>query len=130
MRLEVVGRRAFYQPTGSVSVEQVTQLVASAIAECRARDVGELVANICGLTGYVLGMSDRMFAVQTWAEAAAGRVILALVMPAEAIHPSKFGVLVARRASMVAAVFTTEPDAVAWLDGQPKTQDRGPRTPD
>jgi hypothetical protein len=113
---DVVGGRAFCRPTGSVSVDEAISMVGVAIGECRARRVAQLVANISGLTGYVLTMSDRLLAVESWAEAAGGRVKLALVMQEAAIHSSRFGVLVARRRGMTAEVFTTEADAVAWLD--------------
>jgi hypothetical protein len=116
VRFDVVGGRAFYRPTGSVSVDDAIRMVGIAIGECRTRGVAQLVADISGLTGYVLTMSDRLLAIESWAEAAAGRVQLALVMQEATIHASKFGVLVARRRGMTADVFTAEPDAVAWLD--------------
>ena len=91
-------------------------MVSLAIGECRTKGVGELVANISGLKGYVLTMSDRLLAIESWAEAAGGRLKLALVMPEQAIHPSRFGVLVAKRRGMIADVFASEVDAVAWLE--------------
>jgi hypothetical protein len=116
--LDVVEGRAFYRPTGSVSADDAIRMVSDAIRKCRAQGVAQLVANTSGLTGYVLTMSDRLLAVESWAEASAGCVTLALVMQEAAIHPSRFGVLVARRRGMTAEVFTSEPEAVAWLDAR------------
>ena len=55
------------------------------------------------------------FAVQ-WAGAAEAGICVAVVARPEMIDPHKFGVTVARNRGLIADVFTSEADALAWLE--------------
>jgi hypothetical protein len=49
-------------------------------------------------------------------------VQLSLVVRPEMIDPEKFGITVARNAGMNADVFPAEPEALAWLLGDSRTE--------
>jgi hypothetical protein len=62
---------------------------------------------------------QRFLAAVGWAESAGGRLRLSMVARAEMIDPAKFGVTVAANRGLVSNVFTTEAEALAWLDATP-----------
>lgn len=61
---------------------------------------------------------DRHLLVVKWAHAVHGKIRMAIVAPEELIDQKKFGVLVGANRGLVADVFTTEEEAVAWLEGK------------
>ena len=58
---------------------------------------------------------DRLRMVRQWAEAAGGRVRIAVVAPPEFIDPERFGVVAAGKFGLAGQVFDGEAEAVAWL---------------
>jgi hypothetical protein len=58
---------------------------------------------------------ERLQMVRTWAEAADGRLRIAMVAPAALIDPERFGVVAAGNFGLSAQVFVHEEDALAWL---------------
>lgn len=107
---------ATFRPQGVMSFPQAEQLVAEEIA--RVRDAGgrELMVVTTGVSGFAppdLATRHRM--VRGWAEAAAGRVNLVLVVPPEFIDEGKFGVVAGRNFGLFGEVFTDEADAAEWL---------------
>ena len=64
-------------------------------------------------------LTDRLAMVREWADAAQGRVCLAVVARPELIDAERFGVVVAAGLGLVANVFTREDEALAWLGQQP-----------
>src|SRR5262249_14585165 len=119
---EIVGRRAFYRPVGTVSGADAVTMVAGAIAYARERGASELLANVCGLAGFAApNLTELYFLAQRYAVATAGRIRVALVDRAERIHPRKFGVTVAVNRGAVLDVFATDAEALTWLDGRTGT---------
>ncbi len=113
----LVEGRGLYRPAGSVSFDKAVALVRAAIAAARENQVRGLLVNTTGLTGFSApDLFERFLAAVAWAEESRGGVHLAMVARAEMIHPQKFGVLVAANRGLVSNIFTTEDEALAWLD--------------
>jgi hypothetical protein len=112
---EGIGR---FCPSGEYSLVDAEAMIADAIATCRDRGITRLLVNATRMTGiHVPTMVERFLIAEEWAQASKGAVVLALVMPAEYIHPRKFGVAVAADRGLVSDVFTSEPEALGWLSG-------------
>lgn len=58
---------------------------------------------------------DRYDFVRKWARVAGGAVRVAMVARPEMIDPRKFGVTVAANHGLIADVFESEDEALAWL---------------
>jgi hypothetical protein len=113
---EVVGDHAEFRPSGQVSLDQMAQLVASAIVFARKQHVRKLLAVTSGLTGFRSPNTfDRYRFVHKWAKASEYVVLVALVALPEMIDPQKFGVVVARNMGFMADIFASEAEALAWL---------------
>jgi hypothetical protein len=103
-------------PIGQFSLVEAEAIVADAIAACRDRGITRLLVNANRMTGiHVPTMVERFLIAEEWAQASQGAVVLALVIPAEYIHPRKFGVAVAADRGLVSDVFTSESEALGWL---------------
>ena len=115
----MTGTRAFYRPIGTASLSQAVDTVASALAFAREKGASEVLVSVADLSGFdPPNTAERYFLAEKWAAAAGGRLRVALVIGAEMIDPHKFGVTVATTRGMVADVFTTEAEALSWLDGK------------
>jgi hypothetical protein len=118
-RFEVQGSRACYRPAASVALGEAVELIDRAIAFARDQGLDESLVDITGLTGFdPPTLAERYSLIQQWAETAAGRLRLAMVARPEMVDPQKFGVTVAANRGLVADVFTSEPEAEAWLDAR------------
>ena len=118
-RFEMTGRRAFYRPAGAMSLSQAGEMVSTALAHARDKGATELVANLSAVTGFSSPTTlERYRLVTAWVATAGGRLRLAVVARAEMIDPHKFGVTVAANRGLTADIFTTEAEALAWLDGE------------
>lgn len=60
-------------------------------------------------------LAGRLHMVRQWAEAADGRLRIAMVAPASFIDPERFGVVAAANFGLVVQVFVEPADAIAWL---------------
>lgn len=113
------GSRACYRPAASVALGEAVELIDRAIAFARDQGLDESLVDITGLTGFdPPTLAERYSLIQQWAETAAGRLRLAMVARPEMVDPQKFGVTVAANRGLVADVFTSEPEAEAWLDAR------------
>lgn len=113
------GSRACHRPAASVTLGEAVELIDRAIAFARDQGLDELLVDITGLTGFdPPTLAERYSLIQQWAETAAGRLRLAMVARPEMVDPQKFGVTVAANRGLVADVFTSEPEAEAWLDAR------------
>jgi hypothetical protein len=121
----IVGEGAEYRPGGPVAVAQAVRLITSAIAWAREQGVGKLLVVVPPLTpAEPPSLGARYFFVREWADAARGKVTLALVVPVELIDPKRFGVTVARNSGFRANIFATEREARAWLAEQAASESR------
>ena len=118
--LERIDDFGVFRPMGSCTFQQAVQLIASAITSAREQGLDKLLLVITGLTGFnPPSLSERHEMVRGWAEAAQGRLKLAMVTPPELIDPERFGVIAAANFGLRSYVCTSESDAIAWLHEVP-----------
>lgn len=116
---ELAGEYAVFRPSGEVTLHQVAEMIASALTLAREHRVSKLLVDTTGLTGFQSpGVIDRFYLIREWAKAADGVVRMALVASPRFIDLEKFGVTVARNIGFYADVFTSEEEALKWLNGQ------------
>jgi len=114
--LEVRNGIRTYRPRGTYSLVDAVDLVSAAIAYCRDQGANLLLVDVTGLNGLSIPtLVDRFLMVEDWAQQAKGTVVVAMVAPAEYIHPRKFGVRVALHFGLVCDVYTSEEEASKWL---------------
>jgi hypothetical protein len=117
-KLVIENGRGFYRPAGPVSFAQGVAQIRAAIAEACARGGRDLLVDTTQLTGFDLPTDEeRIAAVTGWADAARGRLHLAIVARPEVIHPERIGVSVGINRQLFNNIFTTEAGAIAFLDG-------------
>jgi hypothetical protein len=105
-----------FRPEDALTFAQAEQAVVEALARTCERGGRELMVVATHLTGLPspdLAVRHRM--VRRWAEAAQGRIALALVVPPHLIDAEKFGVVAGRNFGLRGEVFTEEADAAEWL---------------
>jgi hypothetical protein len=114
--LEVMEGICQFRPRGESSLVEAVELINRAIAYCRDQRIAKLLVNGTALVGVSIpSLLDRFLMVEEWAQKASGMVIVVLVIPAEYIHPQKFGVRVAADFGLMSDVYTSEADALEWL---------------
>ena len=114
---EILGDYVVFRPTGKVSLERAVEMVTDAIVFAREHRIRKLLVNTENLTGFEPpSLTARYFFVHDWARAARD-VRVALVTIPERIDPQKFGITVAANCGVIAEVFTSEEDALKWLEG-------------
>jgi hypothetical protein len=114
--LEIKNGICEFRPRGESTLVEVVTLIASVIANCRERNIGKLLVDTTGLRGVPMPtLVDRFLLAEEWAAAAGGRVIAALIIHPEFIHPKKFGVQVAADLGLEINVFPSEDEAFVWL---------------
>ena len=117
-QFEILENYAVFRPTGKVSLERAVEMVTDAIVFAREHRIRKLLVNTSNLTGYETpDVATRYFFVHDLARAAARSVRVALVTRPERIDPQKFGITVAANCGVIAEVFTSEEDALKWLEG-------------
>lgn len=113
---ELAGDYAAFRPTGQMSLAEIVEAVAAAIAMARERDIRKLLVDASRASGFGYpSLGSRYFAVHDWAEASGGVVRIAVVLPSGIADPEKFGVTVAGNAGLIGDVFSSEDEALAWL---------------
>jgi hypothetical protein len=101
---------------GVVTFRQAQRLLTEAIARARAAGRSSLLADLREVEGFTApSLVERHRMVREWAQAAEGRVRLALVVRPEFIHSERFGVVAARNFGLQGDVFTSADEARAWL---------------
>jgi hypothetical protein len=114
--LEKMNGFAVFRPSGTMTFPQAVQAVAEAIAQARDEGVDKLLLVGTGVSGIESpSVAERHQMAREWADVAQGRVAIALVVHPALIDPEKFGVLAARNFGLIADVFVSEADAIAWL---------------
>jgi len=113
---EVTDEYAVFRPVGEVTLEEAMGMIEAAILTARDRRISKLLVITNSWNGMrITNTIERYFYVAHWAEKAAGTLRIAVVAKSEFIDPEKFGVTVARNRGLVANVFASETEAVAWL---------------
>src|SRR6478609_11972121 len=112
----IVDDHAEFRPTGQVSIDEMVDLVAIAIAYARDQQLRKLLVVTSGLTGFESpSLAARYYFIQKWASVANGMVLMAMVAQPEMIEPQKFGVTVAANRGLRSDIFASEEEALAWL---------------
>ena len=116
---ETIGTRGFYRPVAQVSFETAVDMSAEALRAARSLHLFDFVLNTTGLTGFA---SPDVFARYLMAtkvvESAGISLRVAFVARPELIDPQRIGILMLQNRGMSSEVFTSEPDALRWLDAR------------
>jgi hypothetical protein len=116
IRLELKEGYALFRASGQVTLEEGVEIVDSAIALARDRQIGKLVADVAGFSGFAPpNLAERYFFIRRWADTSRGLVSVVVITQPEMIDPEKFGVKVAANLGFKCEVFPTEAEAVAWI---------------
>jgi hypothetical protein len=114
---EILKDYVVFRPSGKVTLERAVEMVTDAIVFAREHCIRKLLVNTSNLTGFEPpSLTARYFFVHDWARAARD-VRVAFVTRPERIDPQKFGITVAVNLGSIAEVFTSEEDALKWLEG-------------
>jgi hypothetical protein len=114
--LELTAAYARYRPVGHSTLVEIVGLIASVILHCRENGIERLLIDVTKMEGVAIpSLVDRFLMVEEWAQAAAGKVAIAMVVRPEYMHPTKFGVQVANDMGMTVDTHHTEAQAVHWL---------------
>jgi hypothetical protein len=125
---EQFGTRGFYRPSAQVSFEQAVDMVADSIRTARQLGLVDLLVNTSGLTGFTPPSVFARYSMATkWAQSAGAALRVALVARPELIDPQKIGVLMLQNRGAAGDVFTTEADALEWLNAGLGPGQRTPR---
>ena len=123
---ELLGERGLLRPVGMISFDEAVELVSAAITAARQSQARDLLINSTALAGFPSPDTfQRFFAATEWALRGSGLVRVAIVARAEFIDPQKFGVTVALNRGLACDVFTSEAEAIAWLDAMRSAEQRG-----
>ncbi len=105
-----------YRPVKVVTFQEAVALGCDAIALAREQQIKRLLIDTTGLTGFASPKTlDRYQMAEQFARAGQSSVKVAIVARFELIDRDKFGVTVARNRGLMANVFPTEAEALAWL---------------
>jgi hypothetical protein len=117
-RFEMHGDIAILRLHGDAPFSAAMQSVTAAITSARRQGIGKLMIVTLELsTMKAPSIATRHVLAREWALAAGATMRAAIVAKAEMIDPQKLGVIVARNFGATANAFTTEQDAIAWLNG-------------
>ena len=115
----VVKDYAAYRPAGKVALPEGIEMVREAIAFAREQQISRLLINTTQLTGYgVLGTLERFQIAEAWAKEASSAIIVAVVARGDQIDSGHFGLTVARNRGLHGEVFSSETEALVWLQMQ------------
>jgi hypothetical protein len=96
-------------------LERAVELVTDAIRQAVAQGHPHLLVDTAMLAFAPPSLVARHRIVRRWADAANGRLRLAVVVRPDCIDPEHFGVVAAANFGLTGQVFDREPDALAWL---------------
>lgn len=111
---------ASFRPHGESTLVEVVDRIAEVISYCRDHDIGKLLVHTSALDGIPIPtLVERFLMAEEWAISARGKLIVAMVVPFEYIHPNKFGAKVAADFGLTLDVFSAEAEALRWLASVP-----------
>jgi len=110
---------AVFRVAGHATAEAAASMfpnIVAAIAAAREHKIQNLLVDISGMTELsVPNVATRYFAVREWADASRGMVRVALLAQAHMLDPEKFSAVVASNLGFRYDTFSSEAEAVAWL---------------
>ena len=95
--------------------EDAVDLVTGVLRRARAEGFPHLVIDVRDAAFPPPTLAQRLDMVRQWAEAADGRLRVAMVAPPRFMDPERFGVVAAGNFGLSGQVFLLEHDALAWL---------------
>lgn len=114
---EQIGTRGFYRPVARATLEKCFEMMAMATLEARRRGLKDLLVNTTGFTGYEIPTVFDRYDWATRLAADAGSALrVATVVRSDVFDPQKIGAVMAQNRGAFADIFTSEADALAWLD--------------
>jgi len=102
-------------PSSQRVFERVVDLVAQVIRQAVAQGQPHLLLDVREAAFDAPTLVDRLHMARQWAEAADGRLRIAVVARPEFIDPERFGVVAAGNFGLAGQVFEQEEEAIAWL---------------
>ena len=115
---KIVEDHAVFRPSGRVSLKEAVALITAAIRLTQQSKLEKLLVVTLGWIDLPSpSVAERYAFAKEWAEAAQSRTQIAVVARPELIDHEKFGVTVARNRGLIADVFTSEEEALTWLQG-------------
>jgi hypothetical protein len=99
-------------------LDQTVELVVAAIRHALTQGQPHLLVDAAAVVFAPPSLAVRHRIVRQWAEAANGRLRLAVVVRPDCIDPEHFGVVAAANFGLAGQVFDQEPDALAWLHAE------------
>lgn len=99
-------------------LERTVELVGGAIRQTLEQGQPHLLVDASTVRFAPPSLSARHRIVRQWAEAANGRLRLAVVVRPDCIDPEHFGVVAAGNFGLAGHVFEREADALAWLHAE------------
>ena len=96
-------------------VQRAAALVSDAIRRTVAQGHPHLLVDAGDVSFDPPSLAVRLSMVRAWAEAADGRLRIAVVVRPDCIDPDRFGVVAAGNFGLAGQVFDREADAIAWL---------------
>ena len=116
--VERIGQRAFYRPVLEAGFEEALGLFATAIEWARDQKCTDMLVSACGISGIEsLTTFMRYELAVRWAQSA-GALRVALVVPENLMDPQKFAMLMAHNRGVNGDVFTSEAEALKWLNAR------------
>lgn len=114
---ELADGYATYRPVGGVPLQQAIDWISRVITFSVEQKIPKLLVDSTQLTGLTPPLTwDRFRMAERFAHAARGAYIkVVLIALPEMLDPQRIGVTVARNRGLFANVFTSEPEAMAWL---------------
>lgn len=95
--------------------EQAVAQIADVIRRAVAEGQPHLLLDVGSIAFGAPTLADRLRMVRQWADAADGRLRIAMVARPEFIDAERFGVVAAGKFGLAGQVFEREEEAVAWL---------------
>jgi hypothetical protein len=116
--VERVGERAFYRPVLSADFHEALGLCMAAVRWAREQGCTDMLVNVRGISGMEAITPFMKYEVAVgWAQAA-GALRVALVVPDHLMDPQKFALLMAHNRGVNGDAFTSEADALHWLNAR------------
>lgn len=116
--VERVGQRAFYRPVLTAEFHDALERCMAAVRWARDAGCSDMVVNVRGIAGMEAITAFMKYEVAiAWAQSA-GTMRVALVVPDHLMDPEKFALLMARNRGVNGDAFTTEAEALRWLNAR------------
>ena len=103
-------------PAGPWSFPQAVAAVERILVAAAGLGVRRVAVDATAVEGVQTpSLADRHAMVRTWADAAGGRLVVAMACAPELMDPERFGVVAAANFGLHTNVFSSVDDALAWL---------------